>query len=50
LLAAFAPELGRNFFPLASFLNNFDLWTEPKQIVVVGDRSDPAIQAMNRTA
>jgi len=50
LLAAFAPELGRNFFPLASFLNNFDLWTEPKQIVVVGDRSDPAIQAMIRTA
>jgi uncharacterized protein YyaL (SSP411 family) len=50
LLAAFAPELRRNFFPLATFLNNFDLWTEPKQIVVVGHRSDPASQAMIRTA
>ena len=50
LLDAFAPELGRNFFPLATWLNNFDLWTEPKQIVVIGDRRDAATQAMIRAA
>jgi uncharacterized protein YyaL (SSP411 family) len=37
----FSAELGRNFFPLATFLNNFETLIHAHQIVIVGERSDP---------
>jgi uncharacterized protein len=45
-VAAFSGELGRNFFPLATLLNNADLLAEPLQIVLVGERGDPAFDAL----
>ncbi len=40
LIAAFSGELGRNFFPLSTFLNGVDLLHSCLQVVVVGDRRD----------
>jgi len=37
---AFAGEIGRNFFPLASFLNAGAFLEEALQVVIVGDASD----------
>ncbi len=36
----FSAELGRNFFPLATFLNNFETLINGKQIIIVGKRDD----------
>ncbi len=38
LVAAFAGEIGRNFFPLATLLNNNDFLQRALQVVIVGDR------------
>ena len=46
LIEAFAPELGRNFFPLATFLNGFDLATRAVQVAVIGERGDAATRAL----
>ena len=46
LISAFVPELGRNFFPLAAFLNGFDLMTRAVQVAVIGERGDPAAEAL----
>jgi uncharacterized protein YyaL (SSP411 family) len=48
LVVAFAPELGRNFFPLSSFLNGFDFFREPVQVVIVGRPSDAATADFRR--
>ena len=46
LVAAFAPEIGRNFFPLTTFLNGFDVLTGPVQVVVIGDRAESETNAL----
>jgi uncharacterized protein len=49
IVAAFSGELGRNFFPLATLLNNAELLAETVQIVIVGERGDTAA-ALRRAA
>ena len=46
ILAAFAGELGRNFFPLATLINGAELAMRPVQIVLVGARDDAAFTAL----
>jgi len=48
IFAAFSPELTRNLFPLTSFLNAVDLFLQPLQIVIIGGRDDPEVQALLR--
>lgn len=50
LIAAFSGELSRNFFPLSTLLNGVELLTRPVQVVIVGDPSDPATEALRRAA
>ncbi|MFN8722339.1 MAG: thioredoxin domain-containing protein [Rhodospirillales bacterium] len=49
LEAAFAGEVVRNFFPLASFLNAAAFVASAVQVVVVGGADDPAATALRRT-
>ncbi|HUN51617.1 MAG TPA: thioredoxin domain-containing protein [Candidatus Sulfotelmatobacter sp.] len=42
LVQAFLPELGRNFFPLATLLNNSELLLGAVQVVVIGARGEAA--------
>jgi len=42
VIAAFAGEVARNFFPLGTLLNNAELARKPVQIVLVGDPRDPS--------
>ncbi|WP_199899234.1 thioredoxin domain-containing protein [Sneathiella glossodoripedis] len=44
IVRCFSAELGRNFFPLATFLNNFETLIEGKQIIIVGGRDEPETQ------
>lgn len=44
ILRCFSAELGRNFFPLATFLNNFETLIEGKQIIIVGKREEADTQ------
>ncbi|WP_373088209.1 thioredoxin domain-containing protein [Sneathiella sp.] len=37
----FSADLGRNFFPLATLLNNFETLVNARQVIIVGPRSDP---------
>jgi hypothetical protein len=46
LIAAFAGEVTRNFFPLSTLLNNAALAQRPVQIVLVGSPGDPALAAL----
>ena len=46
IVAAFAGELGRNFFPLATLINNAELAQKPVQVVLVGEPDDPALAAL----
>ena len=46
LVNAFAPEIGRNFFPLTTFLNGFDVLTGPVQVVVIGARPESETAAL----
>jgi len=48
ILETFSGELGRNFFPLATLLNNVELLTKPLQIVLVGESGRPAFEALRR--
>ncbi len=50
IVATFSGELGRNFFPLATLLNNAELLAEPVQIVIVGEPLDPLFAALRRAA
>jgi uncharacterized protein YyaL (SSP411 family) len=48
LIRAFAGEVGRNFFPLATLINNAELAQKPVQIVLVGAAGDPAFSELRR--
>ncbi|MBV9863566.1 MAG: thioredoxin domain-containing protein [Alphaproteobacteria bacterium] len=50
IVPAFAGEVGRNFFPLATLINNAELLAKPVQIVLAGDRMDAALGALQRAA
>jgi uncharacterized protein YyaL (SSP411 family) len=49
LQAAFAGELARNAFSLATFLNNVELYRSAVQVVVVGDPAKEDTQALLHT-
>ena len=40
--------MGRNFFPLATLLNNVELLAKPLQVVLVGESGAPAFDALRR--
>jgi uncharacterized protein YyaL (SSP411 family) len=48
IVDAFAGEIARNFFPLATLINNAELMMKPVQIVLVGRPDDPAAAALRR--
>jgi uncharacterized protein len=48
ILETFSGEIGRNFFPLATLLNNVELLVKPLQIVLVGEAGTPAFEALRR--
>jgi uncharacterized protein len=48
IIRAFAGEVGRNFFPLATLVNNAELAQTPTQIVLVGAAGDPGLAALRR--
>ncbi len=48
IIAVFAGEVARNFFPLATLINNAALAMKPGQIVLVGDSDDPRFASLRR--
>jgi hypothetical protein len=48
LITAFSGEVNRNFFPLATYLNNIDYHLNCLQIVLIGRRDDAASAALLR--
>jgi uncharacterized protein YyaL (SSP411 family) len=48
IIAAFSGEVGRNFFPLATLINNAELALKPVQIVLVGEPDDEIFAALRR--
>ncbi|WP_207455719.1 thioredoxin domain-containing protein [Azospirillum sp. SYSU D00513] len=48
LIAAFSGELGRNFFPLTTFLNAVELLEEAVQVVIAGAPDAPDTLALRR--
>ncbi len=48
IVKAFAGEVTRNFFPLATLINNAELAQKPVQIVIVGVPGDPGLAALRR--
>jgi uncharacterized protein YyaL (SSP411 family) len=48
IVAAFAGELGRNFFPLATLINQNEFMLNPLQVVLVGDPSSADLGALRR--
>lgn len=46
LMDAFSPEVGRNFFPMGSFLNNADFFANAVQVAIIGRRGDVATEAL----
>jgi uncharacterized protein YyaL (SSP411 family) len=48
ILETFSGEMGRNFFPLATLLNNIEMLTKPLQIVLVGESGTSAFEALRR--
>jgi uncharacterized protein len=46
IVETFSGEISRNFFPLATLLNNVELLEKPLQIVIVGKSEDPTFQAL----
>jgi uncharacterized protein YyaL (SSP411 family) len=48
IVEAFSGEIARNFFPLATLLNNTELMRNPLQIVVVGENTSAAFQLLRR--
>ena len=49
IVETFSGEAARNFFPLATLLNNAELLARPVQIVVVGEGGMPDFEALRRT-
>jgi uncharacterized protein YyaL (SSP411 family) len=50
IVETFSGEIERNFFPLATLLNNIELLHNPLQIVLVGERSSPTFEMLRRVA
>jgi uncharacterized protein len=48
IVETFSGETSRNFFPLATLLNNAELLSKPLQIVVIGKNGDPGFDALLR--
>jgi uncharacterized protein YyaL (SSP411 family) len=48
IVGAFSGELARNFFPLATLINNAELAMRPVQIVLVGQPGDTAFAELRR--
>src|SRR5262249_21003059 len=48
ILGTFSGELQRNFFPLATLINNAEFAQKPVQIVLAGDPNDAAFMALHR--
>jgi uncharacterized protein YyaL (SSP411 family) len=48
VVETFSGEVARNFFPLATLLNNAELLGKPLQIVVIGENGNPAFEALLR--
>jgi uncharacterized protein YyaL (SSP411 family) len=48
IVETFSGEVARNFFPLATLLNNAEFLDKPLQIVVIGEIEDPAFQSLLR--
>ena len=48
VIAAFSGELGRNFFPLATLLNNAELARNPVQIVLAGMPGEAQLEGLRR--
>jgi hypothetical protein len=48
IVETFSGEIARNFFPLATLLNNAELLGNPLQIVVIGESGVPAFEALRR--
>jgi len=48
IIATFAGEVARNFFPLATLINNAELAMKPVQIVLAGAPDDPGFAALRR--
>ena len=48
IIRAFAGEVARNFFPLATLINNAELARKPVQIVLGGAADDPDLAALRR--
>jgi uncharacterized protein len=50
IVETFSGEVARNFFPLATLLNNVELLEKPLQIVLIGEKNDPAFQSLLRAS
>src|SRR5271155_2138778 len=50
IVETFSGEVARNFFPLATLLNNVELLEKPLQIVVVGECKDPVFRSLLHSA
>jgi hypothetical protein len=48
IVETFSGEAGRNFFPLATLLNNAELLVKPVQIVVAGEKEDSDVAGLRR--
>jgi uncharacterized protein len=48
ILETFSGEIGRNFFPLATLLNNVEVLIKPVQIVLAGQSGTPTFEALRR--
>jgi hypothetical protein len=48
LVTLFSGDLGRNFFPLSTLMNNAELMQSPLQIAIVGGRDNAATRALLR--
>jgi uncharacterized protein YyaL (SSP411 family) len=49
ILETFSGEISRNFFPLATMLNNVELLIKPLQIVLVGERGTNLFETLRRS-
>ncbi len=47
-VAAFAGELNKNFFPLMTLMNGYELLQHATELVIVGDPNQPATEALRR--
>ncbi len=48
IMSAFSGEIGRNFFPLATLINQSELAMKPLQIVLAGDADDTVFAELKR--